>query len=122
MHCLCNVQFDVKETLDQGEILKTALTSVSIGADSVERYNSMLQEMLQQVRPIAQQICKFSKGGSNSGFKLRSRCTSRKLEGLSKLRKSPHRVAMQHKDTKLQAKKHAMTHITLYRQSDRQCW
>ena len=60
----------------------------------------MLQRMLQQVLPITQQICKFSKGGPNSGFKLRTRCTSRKLEGMSKLRKNLHTVAMQHRDTK----------------------
>ncbi len=92
--------YTVKETLHQDEALKTALISVAIGADTVERYNSMLQEMLQQSLPIAQQTCKFSKGGPNSGFKLRSRCTSRKLEGLSKLRKSLHMVVMQHRDTK----------------------
>ena len=96
--------YTVKETLNQDEILKTALTSVGIGAGTVERYNSMLQEMLQQILPIAQQICKFSKGGPNSGLKLRSRCTSRKLEGLSKLRKRLHRVAMQHRDTKAAGK------------------
>ena len=93
-----------KETLNQDETLKTALTSVGIGADTVELYNSMLQEMLQQILPTAQQTCKFSKGGPNSGFKLRSRCTSRRLEGLRKLRKSLHRVAMQHRDTKAAGK------------------
>ena len=94
------VAHTVKETLDQNETLKTALTSVGIGADTAERYNSMLQETLQRILPIAQQLCKSSKGGPNSGYKLSSRCTSRKLEGLSKLRKSLHEVAMQHRDTK----------------------
>ena len=89
--------YAVKETLHQDEALKTALISVGIGADNVERCNCMLQEILQQILPIAQQICKFSKGGLNSRYKLRSRCTSRKLEVLSKLRKSLHRVAMQHR-------------------------
>ncbi len=64
----------------------------------------MLQEMLQKILPVAQQICTFSTGGPNSGLKLRSRCTNRKLEGLSKLRKSLHRVAMQHRDTKAAGK------------------
>ena len=96
--------YTVKETLNQDATLKTALASVGIGADTVERYNSILQEILQQILPIAQQTCKFSKGGPNSGFKLRSRCTSRKLEGLSKLRKSLHKVAMQHRDTKAAGK------------------
>ena len=41
--------YTVKETLNQDETLKTALTSVGIGADTVERCNSMLQEMLQQI-------------------------------------------------------------------------
>ena len=58
--------YTVKETLDQGETLKMALASVGIGADTVERYNSLLQDMLQQVLPIAQQVCKLSKGGSDS--------------------------------------------------------
>ncbi len=53
--------YTVKETLDQDEALKTALISVGIGADTVERYNSMLQEMLQKILPIAQQICKILK-------------------------------------------------------------
>ncbi len=92
--------YTVKETLDQSETLKMALISVDIGANTVERYNSLLQDILQQVLPIAQRICKFSKGGPDSGFRLRTRCTNRKLEGLSKLRKSLHRVAMQHRDTK----------------------
>ncbi len=90
----------VKETLDQGETLKMALTSVDIGAGTVERYSSLLQDILQQVLPIAQQTCQFTKGGPVSGFRLRTRCTNRKLEGLSKLRKSLHKVAMQHRDTK----------------------
>jgi len=93
------VAYTVKESLDQGETLRMALTSVGIAANTVERYSSMLQEMLQQVLPIAQRIYKFSKGGPDSGFRLRTRCTSRKLEGLSQLRKSLHRVAMQHRDT-----------------------
>ncbi len=92
--------YTVKESLDQGETLRMALTSVGIGADTVERYNSLLQDMLQQVLPIAQRICKFSKGGPDSGFRLRTKCTTRTLEGLSKLRKSLQRVAMQHRDTK----------------------
>ncbi len=96
--------YTVKETLDQDEALKMALISVGIGADTVKHYNSMLQGMLQKTLPIAQQICKFSKGGPNSGFKLRSRCTSCKLEGLSKLKKSLNRVAMQHRDTKAAGK------------------
>jgi len=58
--------------------------------------------MLQQVLPIAQRICQFSKGRPENGF--RTRCTSRKLEGLSQLRKSLHRVAMQHRDTKAAGK------------------
>ena len=43
--------YTVKETLDQDEALKTALISVGIGADTVERYKSMLQEVLQQILP-----------------------------------------------------------------------
>ncbi len=92
--------YTVKETLDQSETLEIALTSVDIGADTVERYGSLLQDILQQVLPIAQQTCQFTKGGPVSGFRLRTRCTNRKLEGLSKLRKSLHKVAMQHRDTK----------------------
>ena len=92
--------YTVKETLDQNETLKMALTSVDIGANTVEHYSSLLQDILQQVLPIAQQTCQFSKDGPISGFRLRTRCTNRKLEGLSKLRKSLHKVAMQHRDTK----------------------
>ena len=92
--------YTVKETLDQHETLKLALTLVDIGANTVESYSSLLQDILQQVLPIAQRTCKFSKGGPVSGFRLRTRCTNRKLEGLSKLRKSLHKVAMQHRDTK----------------------
>ena len=92
--------YTVKETLNQGETLKLALTSVDIGAGTIERYSSLLQDILQQVLPIAQQTCQFTKGGPVSGFRLRTRCTNRKLEGLSKLRKSLHKVAMQHRDTK----------------------
>ena len=77
-----------------------ALASADIGADTVEHYSSLLQDILQQVLPIAQQTCQFSKGGPVSRFRLRTRCTNRKLEGLSKLRKSLHKVAMQHRDTK----------------------
>ena len=39
--------YTVKETLDQGKTLKMALTSVGIGANTVEHYKSMLQEILQ---------------------------------------------------------------------------
>ncbi len=114
---------------------------MDIGADTVERYNSMLQEILQQSLPIAQQTCKFSKGGPNGGFNLRSRCTSRKLEGLSELRKSLHMVAMQHRDTKAVGKEacddlrdliqtelnklpehHRNSFALPPRQNDRQCW
>ena len=45
--------YTVKEILDQSEPLNMALTSVDIGADTVERYSSMLQDILQQVLPIA---------------------------------------------------------------------
>ena len=38
--------YTVKETLHQNEALKPALMIVGIGADTVERYNSMLQKML----------------------------------------------------------------------------
>ena len=55
--------YTIKETLNQDETLKTALTSVGIGADTVERYNSMLQEMLQQILPIAQQTVNSQKAG-----------------------------------------------------------
>jgi hypothetical protein len=74
-----------------------ALTSVGVKAVTVESYNSLLQDILQQVLPIAQQICKFSKDGPDNGSRLRPRC---KLEGLSRLSKSLHRLAMQHRDTK----------------------
>ena len=100
LDCTLELAYTVKETLDESETLKMALTSVDIGADTVESYSSLLQDILQQVLPIAQRICKFSKGGPVSGIRLRTRCTHRKLEGLSKLRKSLHRVAMQHRDTK----------------------
>ncbi len=133
--------YTVKDTLHQDETLKTALIAVGTGADTVERFKSMLQEMLQQTLPIAQQTCKFSKGGPNSGFKLRSRCTSRKLERLSKLGKSIHMVAMQHRDTKAAGKEacddlrdliqtelnklpeqHRNSFPLPPRQDDRQCW
>ncbi len=110
------VAYTVKESLDQGETLRMALTSVGIAANTVERYSSMLQEMLQQVLPIAQRIHKFSKGGPDSGFRLRTRCSSRKLKGLSQLRKSLHRVANT-ETLKLQAKKQAMICVILYKQS-----
>ena len=77
-----------------------ALTSVGVGAVTVESYNSLLQDILQQVLPIVQRICKFSKHGPDNGSRLRPRCINRKLEGLSKLSKSLHRLAMQHRDTK----------------------
>ena len=90
-------------------------------ADTVEHYNSLLQDILQQVLPIAWRIYKFSKGGPDSGSRLRARCSNHKLEGLSKPRKSLHRVAMQHRDRpctpKMQARKHATTYVTLYKQS-----
>jgi len=106
--------YTVKETLDQSETLKMALTSVDIGANTVVSYSSLLQDILQQVLPIAQKICKFAKGGPASGFRLRTRCTNRKLEGLSKLQKSLHKVA---ETPKTQARKYAMTYATLYKQS-----
>ncbi len=92
--------YTIKDSLGQAETLKTALICVGIGANTVMHYDCVLQEILQQVLPIAQRICQFSKGGPVSGFRLRTRCTSRKLEGLSKLRKGLHRVVMQHRDTK----------------------
>ena len=61
---------------------------------AVERYDCLLQEVLQQVVLIAQQNCKFSGGRLVSGFKLRSSCTSHNLKGLSK---GLHRVTMQHR-------------------------
>ena len=92
----------------------------------------MLQEMLQQILPIAQQTCKFSKGAPNSGFKL---------EELSKPRKSLHMVAMQHRDTKAAGKEacddlrdliqtelnklpeqHRNSFLLPPGQNDRQCW
>ena len=76
--------YTVKETLHQSETLKMALTSVDIGANSVEHYSSLLPAILQQVLPIAQQTCQFTKGGPVSTLRLRTRCTNRKLEGLSK--------------------------------------
>ena len=76
--------YAVKETLNQNEPLKMALTSVDIGADTVERNGSLRQDILQQVLPIAQQTCQFTKGGPVSTLRLRTRCTNRKLEGLSK--------------------------------------
>ena len=57
----------VKETLDQGENLKMLLTSVGVGADTVESYNSLLQDILQQVLPIAQRICNSQKAGETMG-------------------------------------------------------
>ena len=94
------VAYTVKETLDQSETLKMALTSVDIGAYTIERHSSLLRDILQQVLPLAQQTYNFSKGGPVSEYRLRTRCTNRKLEGLSTLRQSLHKVAMQHRDTK----------------------
>ena len=90
--------YTVKETLDQSETLKMSLTSVDIGADTVESYSSLLQDILQQVHsPADMQI---RKSGPVSEFRLRTKCTKRKLEGLSILRKSLHKVALQHRDTR----------------------
>jgi len=114
LDCTLELAYTVKETLDESETLKMALTSVDIGADTVESYSSLLQDILQQVLPIAQRICKFSKGGPVSGIRLRTRCTHRKLEGLSKLRK---RWPCNTETPKTQARKYAMTYVTLYKQS-----
>ena len=75
-----------KETLNQDETLKTALTSVGIGADTVELYNSMLQEMLQQILPTAQQTCKFSKGG---GFKFEIKMYQPQTGGTEQTQEKP---------------------------------
>jgi len=106
--------YTIKESLSQDETLRMALTSVGIGANTVEHFDCMLQEILQKVLPIAQHVCKFSKGWPVDGIRLRTRCTSRKLEGLSKLRKSLHRVAMQHRE---QEKKSAINCVTWYKQN-----
>ena len=45
--------YTVKESLDQDENLRMALISVGIGVNTVERYSSLLQDILQQVLPIA---------------------------------------------------------------------
>jgi len=45
--------YTVKESLDQGETLRMALTSVGIGANTIERFNSLLQDMLQQAHSPA---------------------------------------------------------------------
>ena len=79
--------YTVKETLNQVEPRKMALTLVGIGADTDERNNSLLQDMLRQVLHIAQRVCKFLEGRPDSRFRLRTRCTNRKLDGLSKLGK-----------------------------------
>ncbi len=78
--------YTVKETLNQGETLKTALISVDIGADTVEHYDSMLQEMLQQILPTAQQTCKFSKGG---GFKFEIKMYQPQTGGTEQTQEKP---------------------------------
>jgi len=92
--------YTIAESLSQSESLKETLTSVSIGNNTVEHFDCLLQAILQQVLPIARRICKFSKEGPASGIRLKTRCTCRKLEGLSKSRKGLHKVAMHHRGTK----------------------
>jgi hypothetical protein len=92
--------YTIEDSLSQGETLKETLTSVSIGRNTLERFDCLLQAILQQVLPIVQCICKFSKGGPAGGIRLRTRCTSCKLEGLSELRKGLHKVTMHHRDAK----------------------
>jgi len=45
------------------ETLKETLKSLNIGRITVEHFDCLLQAIMQQVLPVAQRICKFSKGG-----------------------------------------------------------
>ena len=103
--------YAIEQSLDQGETVEETLTSVGIGKDTVEYFDSLLQAILQQLLPIAQHVCKFSKGGPASGIRLQTRCISHKLDGLSKLSKGLHKVVMHH----LKAQKHAITSATWYK-------
>ena len=94
--------YAIEESLSQGETLKETLSSVSIGGNAVEHFDCPLQAILQQVLPIAQQLCKFSRRGAAGAVRLRLSCTSCTLDGVSKLRKRPHKVAMHHRDAKLE--------------------
>jgi len=79
-------------------LIAEKVTAMNMSSDSVPKDSGKAlalpapaakREMLQQVLPIAQQICKFSKGGPDSGFKLRTRCTSRKTGGTEQTEKEP---------------------------------
>ena len=95
--------YTVKETLHQSETLKTALASVDIGANTVEHYSSQLQDI--NAASPAHSPTNMSVHKRQASQRIQTKNKIRKLEGLSKLRKSLHKVAMQHRDTKDAGKK-----------------
>lgn len=94
-----DVAYLVGETLEPEQNLKTVLAENHINAGTVEGFASDLSELLTQIMPASKKTLAFTKSGTPTGYRHRSRCTNRRLKGLSKLRTTIHRTLMRYRDT-----------------------
>ena len=70
--------------------VESQLAHVGINAGLIETYSNILQDILEQLHPLAKGILPYTAGGNAKCFKMRSRRDSKDLCRLRQLRKALH--------------------------------
>ena len=81
--------------------IKSQLAHVGINTGLVETYSNILQDILEQLHPIAKGVLPYTAGGNAKCFKMRSRGDSKDLCRLRQLRKALHTAVRLHRHSKL---------------------
>ena len=82
--------------------IKSQLAHVGINPGLIEIYSNSLQDILEQLHPIAKGIMPYTAGGNAKCFKMRSRRASKDLCRLRQLRKALHTAVRLHRHSKHQ--------------------
>ena len=84
--------------------IKAQLANAGINADLVTTHSGALQNILEQLQPIAKRILPYTAGG-NATFRMRSRRDNKDLSRLRRLRKALHTAVRLHRHSKLHSAK-----------------
>ena len=116
--CMLNAELDscMETALQQlnpqkpSSNIKAHLAHVGIDAGLVEIHSNTLQNILEQLHPIAKGMLPFTAGSNVKGFRMRSRRDSKDLCKLRRLRKALHTAVRLHRHSKLQNMRIASAH------------
>ena len=92
--------FDIQRMTEPRQSVKDALAAEGIGAETVERYDTELQQIMKYNLAVAEETPPFTQAGALNKYRCRTRCTNRKLEALAHLRQALHETIRENRDCK----------------------